>query len=143
MRSVIIGKNKPLQPLFAIIYSTNPSILRLTFNDNNARKAIVVICFSGIEITVPVPGTDYIANTQYGVLANGNLVGGDGGRNTSTWCVWKGAVPDIFFISGLTSRTTYKILLLEYTDDTNLDYSQEIRTLNETTSNYKTATTRR
>ena len=144
---MIIISKEDIQPIRIYTYSPNPESIRIEIINDYSKRIIVAICFNGIEITNPVPGTSYVASTVYGVLANGNLLGGDGGRNTSTWCIHRGFNPGRFFISGLTSRTTYKILVQEYTDDALSDYSQSIEALMSSssyaTTNYTSATTRR
>jgi len=145
---MIVISKELTQPMCISLYSPNPGAIRYTVSPSNpSNKIIVVVCYSGIGITNPVPGVSYTASYFADTsLGGANMIAGDGGRNTSTWCVFNGACPFVgFFSSGHTSRTTYNVLIQEYTDDTLLDYSQEIGVLIPTGgfTNYGTITTRR
>jgi hypothetical protein len=140
MMPVIMSKSR-IRPIYIQLASPTPADITVTFRDYAGRKGIVVVCFNSASIVVPTQGVSYIANQRF---ANGdNLVGGDGGALTSTWCRYVGVLPASMLISNLSSRTIYKVAVLEYTDDVLLNYSQELRGLNTAESNYKSITTRR
>ena len=137
----ILGRQSTIRRVYATITAPTPADLILTLRNYVGKKAIVVACYTTANLVIPTQGVNYTDNQRF---ANGdNLVGGDGGRSTSTWCVWKGVLPSSFMISNLSSRSTYKTAILEYTDDVALNYSQELRGFNMAESNYKSGTTRR
>lgn len=158
--SVVVLAGEPTIQATMSLYSPNPGAMRIiipgTANGvGYGNRRLIAFAYSTNDMStgIPVDGTEYTASPVYGVGQKLKDGGDNGTFNDDIFVVDVrnvDAVPDTIIVSGLFSRTSYKIAVYDYntvfaglnpTPATN-NYNEALAAIN-TGGNHRSATTMR